>query len=402
MRGNDPLQWSSLIVERGATPLPLDDMAFRQWMSGRRIFVSSVMNDELRPDREALRTWLTRWGATPVMWEAITPRDQDPKRAYLEGVDSSDALVLLLGSFYGAADASGYSPTHEEANRARDQRIPRLLFERGGIAPSDRSGKLNEWVRELYREVAGAQYRTPDDLCALLEARLREAAAREESMWLKLGPVVFPGHVTQRRTGDQAVYTVSARVRDGAVRRALTGLGTLGSGVRADRLTWTAETQPVTVREVVAETERTSSSTVAITCAQPSHYYGAGVAAPFVTHVGAGGRSYGPAEQAEIWAETAMFGAQPPDRRSRGMDMVAYFAAHEGPTLPAILTALKADAWLAEGLVRLFAVEHITTRYGHVEQLDVGPATATAIRLGVSFRPANSAPVILAGLVPLP
>jgi hypothetical protein len=338
------------------------------------------------------------------MWEAITPRDQDPKRAYLEGVDSSDALVLLLGSLYGVADSSGYSPTHEEANRARDQRIPRLLFVRSDVSSAARSGKLNEWMRELYNEVAGAQYDTPASLCAQLEQQLRETAARQESLWLKLGPLVFPGRVAQRRTNGQAVYTVTARVRDGAVRRALGGLGALGSGIRGDRLTWSTQTEPVTVQEVVTTTERSSVSDVTIVCAQPRDHYGGGSSGIMpVTHIGPMGQSFGPAEQAEAWARTAVFGkpeSNHDERRAANMSWM--LTPHVGPVLPEVLAAQQADGWLAEGLTRLFIVEHVSLRYGHVEQLDVGPATSTAVRVRATFTLSGTvAKASISGAVPL-
>jgi hypothetical protein len=103
------------------------------------------MDAEMAAAREAVRGLLERWGAVPVMWEAITPRDQQPQAAFLEGVDSSAVFVLLLGSRYGAADASGYSPTHKEANRASERHTPRLLFMQRDVSDQDRAGKLNDW-----------------------------------------------------------------------------------------------------------------------------------------------------------------------------------------------------------------------------------------------------------------
>lgn len=405
MRGNDPLQWENLVVERGAVPLQLDDAAFREWMAVRRVFVSSVMDPEMTASRDAVRTFLRSWGATSVMWEEITPRDQHPENAYLEGVDSSSLLVLLVGSRYGIPDGSGYSPTQKEVDRARDRQLPRLLFVMADIADADRAGKLNDWLRELYGQVSAAKYKNPDDLCRQLEHQLREMAARQESLWLKLGPLVFPGRISQRRANGAALYTVSARVRDGAVRRALSELGGFGGRVRADRLSWVTETQPVSVQEVSAETGRTSESAVSVTCAQASDRGSNYAALGGMSIGGAGGRSYGPSDQAEIWAKSAVFGVTAQDAdRGRGHDMMSMFTSHEGPTLPEVLRTQSAGGWLAEGLTRLFVVEQLIGKYGgHFERLDVGPATATGVRVLASFHPnGGPRPAVLDGVVPLP
>jgi hypothetical protein len=65
-----------------------------------------------------------------------------------------------------------------------------------------------------------------------------------------------------------------------------------------------------------------------------------------------------------------------------------------------VLAAQGADGWMAERLGRLFAVEHITLRYGPIERLEVGPATATVVRLRASFVPAGTAAVTLDSVVP--
>jgi hypothetical protein len=370
-----------LIVEAGASPMPLEDAEFRRWMSGRRVFVSSTMDAQMQADREAARAMLARWGAEPVMWETVTPRDQHPERAYLEGVERSDLVALLLGERYGVPDGTGYSPTHKEGNRAKELGLPRLLFVRGDVAERDRDGKLNDWLRGLFNEVSGAQYATAAELAAILEARLRETAAQQESLWLKLGPLVFPGQVTARRTGRGAEYVVTARVRDGRVRRALLELSGPYTRTRADRLTVGMESHPVRVDEVRTEVSRTSESAVTIVCSQPSEQM-AGYGVIGITHINANGRSYGPADQVELWAKTAIFGNARRGERRGGLDFEAMFTTHPGPALPEVLRAQQAQGWVAEGLTRLFLVEHLVADRGaHFETLTVGPATATGVRV---------------------
>src|SRR5687768_4827352 len=112
-------QWDKLIVDRSAVPTPIDDSQFRAWMSRHRIFVSSLMDDEMTPFRTAVRSWIHESDGHPVMWEEITPQDERSQDAYIEGVNQSDVFVLLLGARYGIPDTSGYSPTHQEANQAK-------------------------------------------------------------------------------------------------------------------------------------------------------------------------------------------------------------------------------------------------------------------------------------------
>ena len=82
----------------------------------------------------------------PSCGEEITPRDEGPQRAYLTGVDRSSVFLLILGSRYIITDQTGYSPTHQEGNRAAEQRIPRLLFELASLKDSERDGRLNDWL----------------------------------------------------------------------------------------------------------------------------------------------------------------------------------------------------------------------------------------------------------------
>lgn len=402
MFGNNVPPWTDLVVETGAVPLPVSDADFRSWMTGRAVFVSSPMDAELRGARDAIRDWLTQWGGIPVMWETITPRDERASVAFLAGVDRSAVFVLMLGSSYGAADDTGYSPTHQEYNHATAKHLPRLLFTRAGVTTNERDGKLNRWIQELYNEVSGASFGSSDDLCSALERRLREMAGTQESFWLKLGPVVFPGHIEQRRTAREGIFTVTARVRDPAVRRTLSGLtGTFGSA-RADRLSWGTESERITVQDVTVGTTRSSESVVTITCAQSDSLRLSGTGGIPMTISGADRRSYGPADQALQWARTTVFGELRNANRSRP-DMLDTFESHSGPDLPDVLRAHSASGWLAEGLTRLFLVEHLLGRHGgRFDRLEVGPATANGVRVDALFVPdGGSAVATIHGLVPL-
>lgn len=402
MHGEDPNQWDRLIIERGAAPVPLDDAAFRQWMAGRPVFVSSPMNAELNPDRDAVRAWLESWGALAVMWETLAPRDERADKAYLDGVDRSYAMIILAGSSYGVADRTGFSPTHQEVNRAGEAHKPRLLFTKAEVSDAARDGKLNRMLSELYHEVSGSSYADAERLKSQLERQFRELAAREESLWIKLGPLIFPGQVRQRRSGGRAVYSIGARVRDGAVRRALGELGGFGP-IRADRLTWNTGTQAVAVEEVESVNARSSESVVSVVCNEIDDRQTRGFGGMNMSVGGAGGRSWSPSEQASEWAREAVFGERTgaPDNR-QSHDLLRAFTAHDGPALPELLRRHEAEGWLAEGITRLFVIEHLTRRYGgHFDQLDVGPATAAGVRVKARFVPAGGGTAAeISGIVP--
>lgn len=373
------LHWDKLIVERRVEPRPLDDGRFREWMNGRPVFVSSRMDEEMEPARQAVRGWLKGWGAQPVMWEEVTPRDQHPESAYLEGVERSSVYVLLAGRSYGAADETGYSPTHKEGVRAAEIGLPRLVFEDARVRPAERDGRLNDWLRSLYAQVSAARYHDPEELTRRLELRLREIAAAQETPWIKLGNLVFPGSVSRRRDGYRAEYRVEARIRDGRVRRAVSELGGWSQGIHADRLTWGSDTREVRVESVEMETRSTSEEIASIRCVTPDQARG--------SHYGMGMtiNGLGPSEQAEIWVRRTVLGENVEVGRS---SLLASMLEPEGPSLREVLTREGAQGWVAEGLIRLYLVEGLLTRFGgHFERLEIGPATSMGVRVDIRFVP---------------
>ena len=185
--------WDDLLIDSQAVLVLLDEGRFRQWMSSQRIFVSSVMDPELNPHRQAIRDFLQPFGGgVPVMWETISPADVHPERAYIAGVDSASLFILLFGSRYGVAAASGFSPMHQEANRAKERHLPRWLFTLpAGTTPAD--GRLQDWKGSLYNEISANQVSSPANLVAQLRTRLEETAARFRTGVDQVGPVRVRG-----------------------------------------------------------------------------------------------------------------------------------------------------------------------------------------------------------------
>lgn len=401
-----PSDWDCLILEDRPKPPVLTAEQFRQWVDDRQIFVSSRMDEEMAGARQSVRSALDGLGADPVMWEDVAPSDIRAERAYLEGVDRSSVFVLLVGSRYGTADETGYSPIHKEWNRASRRSIPRLVFTRSDVQASSRAGKLNDWLRSIQSQVSTREFSDADDLVGSLETRLRDLAARQRSAWVKLGPIVFPGRVHQRagEAGGTA-YRVEGNVRDGSVRRAISTVGSRTAGrVRADRLSWPNDTRPVRVKKVNVTTAVADEAKIEVVCELPRNYYGSG-AGSVMAGMGATVSGAGPVKQAELWARRALFGEK--FERSGPADMLHSVTSPDGPTLPEVLESCNAHGWVALGLVRLYTVEGLIIRHGgHFERLDVGPTTATSLPLRMRFVPGSSGSrreaVELEGSVPLP
>jgi hypothetical protein len=403
-RGENP-NWADLIIERSTHPVPLSDDRYRAWMTGRQIFVSSLMDEEMTPFRDAVRTHLHTMGANPLMWEEITPRDEGPQRAYLNGVDRSSVFVLFLGHRYGVTDASGYSPTHQEGNRAAERRIPRLLFQLRSVQNSDRDGRLNDWLRSLHNEISGALFTNASDLVAQLDGRLREMAAQSERLWIKLGSIVFPGTVNSRFDGrGDGEITVAARVTDGAVRRALLGGGqSHGSRAQAERITWQSNSLPIQIESISVKAEYSGEDQVEIVC-KTSQGWGSS-SNSIHTMVGSFGK-FTATQRAEIWARRAILGEPNHERARGGLDIDAMFSDPETATLPEILQQYSAGGWLVEGLTKLYAVEEVSRRYeGQFLHLDVGPATDTSVRIRGAFTlsasVARGEQATIEGIIPL-
>lgn len=389
-------EWNDLVIERRLQPEPLDDQGFLAWMRRQRIFVSSTMDSEMRPIREAVREWIRSHGASPIMWEELVPRDQRADDAYLEGVEGSTIYLLLAGNRYGTTDRSGYSPTHKEGNRAKDLGLPRLVF--ATTAESEaRDGKLNDWLNSLKNELSIAYFDTIENLLLQLESRLCEIAGNQESLWIKLGRLVFPGSVRHRsRSTTGTEFTVRARVHSHEVRRCVLRLGSQWGSEGADRLTWGTETRPIRVRQVEGDSARVSRESIEIQCDaddRRSDDY------PMTVTYG----SAGPTEQAIMWARQAVLGEEIEPKGS--WDMLATMTEPRGPRLPEVLAHYNAKGWLAEGLTRLYLLEGLMPQFGgHFQRLTVGPATASAVRLEAEFVPSGHDRRVAAiqGIIPLP
>ena len=173
-----------------------------------RIFVSSVMTG-FQEYREAARAGIRQAVCDAVLAEDFAAQNSSSRNACIDGVESADALVLLLGPRYGWATPSGRSATEEEYQEARRRHIPILVFVQDGVSrepdQQDFVDRVEDYVHGHFRK----SFRSPDDLRRLVrkavmersleavpqhlagaEGRIREALDRrppdnQHSVWMK-------------------------------------------------------------------------------------------------------------------------------------------------------------------------------------------------------------------------
>jgi hypothetical protein len=116
-------------------------------MSRIRIFISSVQK-EFAKERKALRDFLRgdpllRRFFDVFLFEDVPAIDRRADEVYLQEVERCDIYVGLFGKEYGKEDGKGYSPTHQEFDRATRLGKHRLIFVKGagdsGKAPQMQS-----------------------------------------------------------------------------------------------------------------------------------------------------------------------------------------------------------------------------------------------------------------------
>lgn len=114
--------------------------------------------------------------------------------------------------------------------------------------------------------------------------------------------------------------------------------------------------------------------------------------------ISTGGRSYGSADQVQLWLEEHALG-----RKNTSIpDAVRSFFGGEQESLPQILAAHGASGWLAEGISRLFIVESLLGKFGgYFDTLEVGPATAKGVRVNLAHVSGNDDIARVTDLIPL-
>lgn len=207
----------------------------RRWASARRIFVSSVM--DLRDERRAAIDGIGDNGAEAVAWELITPRPVAPEDAWLDGVATSDSIVLLLGTGYGRRRATGFSATHAEFNRAEELGLDRWVFVDARVDPSTREGYLQTWMAELGERYSYATFRDGAELRAAVARAIADLARYRLYTWHKVGNLVIRADEANLIapsagwTADRGSLETTGRISDPTIRAALAEIHAQGRPV---------------------------------------------------------------------------------------------------------------------------------------------------------------------------
>lgn len=152
-----------------------------------RFFISSVRRG-LEEERDALPGLIKALGHEPVRFEDFTAQAVPSREACLDGVDSADAYLLMLGDAYGdPLPDTGVSPTEEEFTAARRKGIPILVFRRTGGTPEPRQSEFIKVVEGYSSGRFRASFRTTAELLTAVTEIIREMETAPPSLsWERL------------------------------------------------------------------------------------------------------------------------------------------------------------------------------------------------------------------------
>lgn len=81
------------------------------------VFISSLISG-MQAERQAVKQAVLYLEHQPVMAEDFRAQPRSSQIVCLDGIRQSGAVVLIVGSGYGARQPSGLSATHEEYREA--------------------------------------------------------------------------------------------------------------------------------------------------------------------------------------------------------------------------------------------------------------------------------------------
>lgn len=127
-----------------------------------KTFISSLISG-FGTFRDAAAAGVRALGYDPVRAEDFGASPASPQQTCLAGVRDADAVILLLGSEYGARQASGLSATHEEYREARDTK-PVLVFIQDGVDPEPEQAAFIKEVQGWEHGHFTTNFTTADEL----------------------------------------------------------------------------------------------------------------------------------------------------------------------------------------------------------------------------------------------
>ena len=158
-----------------------------------RIFISSVRAG-LELERDALPGLVKALGHEPVRFEDFTAQPVPSRQACIDGVESSDAYLLLLGPHYGHGFVeTGQSATHDEWVTAQRLGLPRYVFRKIGL---EFDPDQQQFERALGDYGSGRFYKTftdATDLQSVVASVIRELESAPQP--LEFEPLMTPANV---------------------------------------------------------------------------------------------------------------------------------------------------------------------------------------------------------------
>ncbi len=138
-------------------------------MKGQKIFVSSSMDEAMKPWRVAAFHGIEGLDFEALEAEDLPASPSSSQGACLSLVDQSSAVVLLLGKRYGTPQESGLSATEEEINEARKLNKPVLVFVVGRSLDS----RQRKFLQSLQEWAAGVVTKTCEETGELTKEVVR-------------------------------------------------------------------------------------------------------------------------------------------------------------------------------------------------------------------------------------
>jgi hypothetical protein len=179
-------------------------------------FVSSVVED-FREYREAARRGIEAAGGKALLINEDRPSlSTSSRNACLDGVESSDHVLSIVGQRGGWRAPSGLLVVDEEFEHARKHNIPILAFLQKVARDSDAeqfARKISDYVGGVFRTT----FETPEELEALVEHAVREkiAMGSKNAEAPDLSPFLNP---RERESSDESLLRLAfAPEREGEV-----------------------------------------------------------------------------------------------------------------------------------------------------------------------------------------
>lgn len=137
-----------------------------------RVFVSSVM-DGFEEFRQAAKKGIVAAGAIPVLIEDFPALPVSPRNACLDGVDSCDIFIVIVGNRGGWTSPSGKLVVEEEYEEALRRRLRILVFVQDTVRDSD-AQRLVTTLSDYVGGVLRPNFTTTDELYNIVNQSLKQ------------------------------------------------------------------------------------------------------------------------------------------------------------------------------------------------------------------------------------